>query len=434
MNTRSKCALGLRVVAIFHLARLRERLWWKPVLSCVFSIIAALAAGLADRVDEAAALPDISSESIEALLTTISASMLVIAVFAVGAMISAYASASTSATPRSFPLVVADDVSQNALSNFIGAFIYSIVALGALLNGFYEHPGRFVLLFVTILVFTLVIISFVRWVDRIARLGRLGNTVDKVEAATGAALKVRARLPALGAKLADRVEQRRGTPVFTEAVGYIQNIDLAKLQSVADKMDCEIIVCLIPGSFVTPSEPLAYMSKAEFSETQALGDVAKAFVIGGDRTFESDPRFGLIVLSEIASRALSPAVNDAGTAIDIVGTFVRLFVHWAQACESGHDHPAEFDRVAIPAISLNDMFDDAFNAIARDGAGSIEVAIRLQKAFKSLATLGNKEMEQAAIAHAGHALEYAKHSLPLAAEYETVRQLSIATARDRFAE
>jgi uncharacterized membrane protein len=28
------------------------------------------------------------------------------------------------------------------------------------------------------------------------------------------------------------------------------------------------------------------------------------------RYFEEDPRFGLITLSEIASRALSPAVND----------------------------------------------------------------------------------------------------------------------------
>lgn len=428
MNKISIFTLGVRGVARFYLARLREHLWWKPALSCVFSILAALVAGLADQIDVTGALPDISEKSIEVLLTVISASMLVIAMFAVGAMLSAYASASTSATPRSFPLVVADDMSQNALSTFIGAFIYSIVALGALLNGFYEHSGRFVLFLVTIFVFSLVIISFVRWVDRIARLGRLGNTVDKVEAATDAALRARARLPALGAKVATRIEQE-GTPVFTKSVGYIQNIDLAKLQSVAEQIDSEISVCLILGSFVSPGEPLAYISKVDLSEAQVLDDAAEAFVIGGNRTFESDPRFGLIVLSEIASRALSPAVNDAGTAIGIIGTLVRLFVRWAQACEREDDHTVEFDRVAVPIVSLNDMFDDAFNAIARDGAGSIEVAIRLQKAFRSLAKLGHKEMEQAAIAHADHALKYAKHSLQLPAEYALVKKLSIATAR-----
>jgi uncharacterized membrane protein len=41
-------------------------------------------------------------------------------------------------------------------------------------------------------------------------------------------------------------------------------------------------------------------------------------------------RFGLITLSEIASRALSPAVNDPGTAIQIISSHVRLFSLWAE--------------------------------------------------------------------------------------------------------
>jgi uncharacterized membrane protein len=45
------------------------------------------------------------------------------------------------------------------------------------------------------------------------------------------------------------------------------------------------------------------------------------------RYFHEDPRFGLITLSEIASRALSPAVND-GTAIQIISSHVRLFSLW----------------------------------------------------------------------------------------------------------
>jgi uncharacterized membrane protein len=47
------------------------------------------------------------------------------------------------------------------------------------------------------------------------------------------------------------------------------------------------------------------------------------------RYFDEDPRFGLITLSEIASRALSPAVNDPGTAIQIISSYVRLFSLWA---------------------------------------------------------------------------------------------------------
>ncbi|MGM0403923.1 MAG: DUF2254 family protein, partial [Thermodesulfobacteriota bacterium] len=89
-------------------------------------MVAAFVAKVADYVVSAQFFPGISSESIETLLAIISASMLVIAVFAVGAMLSAYASASNSAIPDSFPLVVGDDVSQNSLSTFIGAFLFEI--------------------------------------------------------------------------------------------------------------------------------------------------------------------------------------------------------------------------------------------------------------------------------------------------------------------
>ncbi len=423
MSQRSGSNLGIHNTARFYIARLREQLWLKPLISCVLSIVAAFAARLADYVVSPQFFPDISSASIETLLAIISASMLVIAVFAVGAMLSAYASASNSATPHSFPLVVGDDVSQNALSTFIGAFLFSIVALAALLNGFYDQPGRFVLFLITILVFALVIISFVRWVDRIARLGRLDNTIDKVEAAADDALKNQAKLPTLGAARATVAGQ--GTAVYPETVGYVQNIAVEKLQRLAEQIDSTISVCALPGTFVAPGSPLAYITKKDLPvSTRAPKIIVEAFVISDQRTFESDPRFGLIVLSEIASRALSPAVNDTGTAIDIIGTFVRLFVRWAKACEENDNHTIEYDRVAITSISLNDMFDDAFNAIARDGASSVEVAIRLQKAFHSLTLLGHDEMKQVAITHSKLALRYAERSLKLPQELEAVQSVA----------
>jgi uncharacterized membrane protein len=48
------------------------------------------------------------------------------------------------------------------------------------------------------------------------------------------------------------------------------------------------------------------------------------------------------------------------------------------------------DRDFVPEISLKDMFDDAFNPISRDGAGTIEVALWFQKAFRTLASFNNK--------------------------------------------
>ncbi len=400
--------------------RARERLWVKPLAVCLLSIVAAFSAKVADRVHLGEVVPAITVESIETLLSIMAASMLVIATFAVASMVSAYASAGSAATPRTFSLVIADDVSQNALSTFIGAFIFSIVALTAVKNSVFDPAGRFALFALTAIVFGWVIFTFVRWVDRIARLGRLGATVDKVEKAAAAALKQRRDAPTLNG-LAISAREPHGTPVFSATVGYVQRIDIAALQACAQQVKGRVVVVALPGVFAVPNRVLAYVSGDKEKESELdLEKVSRAFQIGEDRRFDDDPRFGLIVLSEIAGRALSPAVNDPGTAIDIIGTLVRLFVLWAERPETANSS-VKYDHVEVPEILIRDMFDDAFTSIARDGAGSVEVAVRLQKALGTLASIGDVAMREAACIHARLSLARAERSLQLPEELAVVR-------------
>ncbi len=406
----------------FLLNRVREKLWVKPLAMCVLSIAGALIARIADYTQLNKFVPDITPESIETLLTIISASMLVIATFAVASMVSAYASASSTATPRSFALVIADDVSQNALSAFIGAFIFSIVSLIAVENSYYDKAGRFTLFALTILVFSIVIITFVGWVDRVARLGRLGTTIDKVEAATATALKKRQRAPTLGGMPVVRGPEGAQT-IYGTSIGYVQRVDMKLLQALAEQSQAHVEVAALPGAFAAPGRALAYVASDSGSMPDSdTKQIAEAFLIGGARTFDEDPRFGLIVLSEIASRALSPGINDPGTAIDVIGTLVRLFALWGEPVTDEDKGPIQFDRVAVPQISVQDMFDDAFNAIARDGAGTIEVVIRLQKAFASLASIKNPTMRDVAWRHAQRALARAEQTLGFAADLDAAQK------------
>ncbi len=409
---------------IFLLNRLSEHLWVKPLLMCVLSTAGVFLAKMVGRLEIGRLVPDISLESLETLLSILATSMLVIATFAVGSMVSAYASASNTATPRTFSLVVADDVSQNALSSFIGAFIFSIVALIALKNGYYDKAGRFVLFALTTITLAVVIVTFVRWVDRIARLGRLGGTMEKVEAATTAALQRRRRTPTLlGVPVGQ--QQNFGKAVYGGTIGYVQHINVSSLQAYAERLQLRITVAALPGTFAAPGRALAHVSadSGVFSDIDT-SKLAKSFLIGDERQFEEDPRFGLIVLSQIASRALSPAVNDPGTAIDIIGTFVRLFALWIEPVKEGDSRISQYDRVEVPEISAQDMFDDAFNAIARDGAGLIEVTGRLQKALESLASIGDAEMRDAAMHHGRLALARAEKALEIPEDLELVRKLA----------
>ncbi len=81
----------------------------------------------------------------------------------------------------------------------------------------------------------------------------------------------------------------------------------------------------------------------------------------------------------------------------------------------------KYDRVEVPEVSVRDMFDDAFTAIARDGAGVVEVSVWLQKALHSLASIGDAEMREAAEYHGQLALKRAQIALDMVEDLTAVR-------------
>ncbi len=406
----------------FWINRMQEHLWVKPLLIGVLSIAIVFAAKIADSASVGHAFPMISSAALENLLSIMATSMLPIATFAVASMVSAYSSASNNASPRSFSLVISDDISQRALSTFIGAFIFSTVGAIATKNSYFHRAGHFVMFVFTLIVFGLVILTFVHWVDRIARLGRLGNTISRVEKVTAAAMQKRRLAPTLGG-VQLRSGPCNGQALFCDKVGYLQRIELPALQEYGEKNDVRIRVGVLPGSFITPNRPVAHIEST--SSELVLSDMQKvidAFRIGTERLFDDDPRYGLVVLAQIADRALSPAVNDSGTAIDVIGVLSRLFVLWGSETDPDSSQEVKFDRVTVPVLSVQDMFDDAFTAIERDGSGQIEVALRLQKALSALASMGDKAMGEAALQHARKALELAVKALSHPEDVSKVRE------------
>jgi len=437
----------------FLIYSLKEKLWVKPLGFCLLSIFAVFLAKVADSTSLAEHIPEIKPDSVETLLSIMASSMMVIATFSAGTMVNAYASASQSSTPRSLSLIISDDVSQNALSVFIGAFIYSAVALTAITQAFFNEAGLFILFCLTCLAFAIVILTFIRWVDSVARLGRVGPTLLKVEAATTRAVKNRIDSPCLGAVPQEQIKEQGTYAAFTEKVGYIQLIDIAKLQTIAKSEDCFINVTLLPGEFVTPERPLAYTNKDIKKD-----DIVSAFTIGEARSFEADPRFGFIVLAEIASRALSPSVNDHGTAINAISSITRLMLLWhtssikdkdgknnssetdanrnAQHVRKNEkelnqtDNDTKYDRVSLPRLSVEDLFDDAYTSIARDGAANIEVAIRTQKSLNTIKacfdnsdTEVDKDFKNAASKLAKQSYERAKLALNYAGDIKRIEQV-----------
>jgi uncharacterized membrane protein len=398
------------------LRRLVRQIWFRIALFCLGGFAAAFTALLLQPyIPEDIAL-SVGADSVGNILGILAASMLTVTTFSLTTMVSAFASASTNLTPRATQLLMEDTTAHNALATFLGAFLYSIVGIVALSTETYGANGRLVLLAVTILVIIFIVVTLLRWISRLTKLGTVRETIEQLEEAASSALSRWCKHPHLRA--APRLDWiRMARAVYPTEIGYVQNIDVEKLASIVESRDVLIDVDVLPGAFVEPTRPIAYVDE-EMSD-EDIGRVRHAFLIGSRRTYEQDPRFGLIALGEVASRALSPAVNDPGTAIDVINAGVRIL-----ALKGGRnaEEDVAFAKVRMPALSTADMMQDFFVPIARDGAGLVEVGIKLQKALQSLSRLSPEVFGKLAEEHSEDALRRAEKSLDEECDLERIRR------------
>ena len=371
----------------YLLHRLLRQIWLRASLFSIAAVLTALIAAWA-----APFIPDelsltVGGKAVDNILTILASSMLAVTTFALSAAVTAYGSATSTVTPRATQLLIEDRFTQNALSTFVGTFLFSIVGIIALTTGYYGEKGRVVLFFAAIVIVAIIAITLLRWIQHLASFGRVQDTIERVERAACAAMTAWAEAPRLRGLAAVAVPDD-AVPVFaghagadTDAdTGYVSHIDMAALHRAAEQHGVTVHVAVLPGAFVHAGRRVAAV--AGEGAADAVQAVADAFTIAHARDFEQDPRFGLIVLGEIASRALSPAVNDPGTAIYVLGAGHRVLL---ALVDTAGDDRAPLAGVHVPSLRTADLFDDFFRPIARDGAAMIEVQLRLQATLGALA-------------------------------------------------
>lgn len=411
---------------IWKLSRIARRIWFRAALFSVLGVFTALLAIIASPFIPDDLSATIGADAVDNILSIIASSMLAVTTFSLSTMVSAYAAATSNVTPRATTLVMEDSTTQNVLSTFIGSFIFSLVGIIALSTGAYGDEGRLVLFLVTIGVVGVIVVTLLRWMDHLSRLGRVTETTERVERATLAAMEARRERPYLGGQpLIDVTANVPSTarPIHFSSIGYTQHLDVSALSSLAHEGGGRIYVRAVPGKLVDPTTPIAWAEGLTQEDQESA--IRGCFTIGETRSFDQDPRFGASVLAEIASRALSPAINDPGTAIDVLSRAMRILTVWSTPVEQSDSDGVVYPNVYIPPVELADLFDDLFTPIARDGAAIVEVGLRLQKTLKLLSQLPDRRYVANAERHSSEALERAEIALSLEADRCRLRQVAL---------
>ena len=143
-------------------------------------------------------------------------------------------------------------------------------------------------------------------------------------------------------------------PLLAPKSGYLQTVDVEDLAEIAMATGHSVQLVTLVGDYVTAGGMLGWCwrrgaagERPGAADPDVLHRCLRHVHIGFERTLQQDVRFGLRQLVDIALRALSPAVNDPYTAIQVV--------HHVSAVES--------------ILASRALPDD----IRRDGSGAILV-------------------------------------------------------------
>jgi uncharacterized membrane protein len=386
----------------FMLRRITHAMWFMPAM---FSMFALLVVGFAYFSE--AFFPDslnadklpitVSTSAVRNILTIVASSMLAVTVFSLSTMVNLISTVSQSTSPRAVQLVVSDRTTQTSISIFIGAFLFSIVSIIGLSGEIYSIGGRLVLFIATAIVVGAVVWAMIHWIGHISKIGRVGETIERVEKATARALEKFGQR-GLYRCACEAGERRFGHKILADQVGFVQHFDREVLQGIADENELELHILIQPGNYVDFTTAILGISEPVDEET--CDELRRAFTLGDERTFDFDPGFGLAVLSEIGLKALSPAINDQGTAARVVVTQVRVLASFVHKREEDDGHETEeaemkFPRLFVRPQKLERLLLPSLQRMALE-SNSPEVDAALMRGLKTLATVAPGEFGQAA--------------------------------------
>lgn len=386
---------------------LQSSLWFVPALMALAAAAVALAAEHVDLVLAAAGIHQLGMiyrgdpAGARALLSTVAGSMITVAGVAFSITVVALSLTSSQFGPRLLRNFMRDRGNKVVLGTFIATFVYCLIALRAVRGTGAEGfvPAVSVSLGLVLTGASLgVLVYFIHHVASSIQAESVVEAVGRdVEAAMDRIFPARGGPPAEVVEETDPVvedaerrkrEEGSRPGLASRTSGYIRAIDETRLVEIAAKEGLLLRLLRRPGHFVVEGEPLVEVVGSGEEMAADLADrIRGAFLLGGQRSQEQDPEYGIRQLVEVAVRALSPGINDPFTAIGCIDWLSSALTRIAgRPMLSPRRRDAQGrTRLLADPVTFAGILAAAFDQIRQCSQATPAVAIRILEALESIA-------------------------------------------------
>lgn len=310
--------------------RFRQSLFALPSLViAAFVALAVLTLWLDATFDERV-VPDPLRTTVSgarAIHTTVATGLIAGATLVFSSILVAVQVASSQFSPRTLRSLLGDRFEQICIGVVVGTATFCLVVLLRTRDSIEEGgeplvPHLSSLVAVVLAVASL--LSIIAAVNHIAKSLQVESLVAVIAAET-VRLAQRDTLPSACPDLEPPQAPPSAVTVPVPVSGWVQQMALGELCAAAPPAG-GIEVVAAAGSYVWGGAPLARVWPAEACDDELAERIQGAFAIGRGRTMQEDVGFGIIRLTDVALRALSPGINDPNTAVDVISRLGPVLV------------------------------------------------------------------------------------------------------------
>jgi uncharacterized membrane protein len=350
--------------SLLHPRALRAELW---VLPSTAGVVALAASALLLQVRGDPPLGWLAwpgdGASASSVLQVIASSVITVTTLALSLVVIALQLASQQFSPRLLREFAHDRVTQQVLGVLIATFVFALTTLRGITE---DGPLPEVSLAIAVVLGLASMAALVAFITHIIRLLRVDTMMVAVhEGAQDALHRTYGPADDPPARPDGVAPPDPGRPVRARSSGFVRGLDVERVAAAAAAADVVVHVAVRTGDHVTQGAPVAFLSGPAGASLEEA--VHAALELGYERTLERDAALGFRQLTDIAVKALSPAVNDPATAAHALGYLGDLLVDVAGLAlgPSVHHDAAGVPRLVVPDRDLRYHLDVVCGLIRR---------------------------------------------------------------------
>ena len=314
-------------------------------------------------------------DSARALLGAIAGGMISLMVFSFSMVMVILSQTSSNYSPRLLPNLIGQRSKQIVMGFYIGTIAYTFVVLTSINSKFYAFGVPSLSIVINCLLSLLCLALFVWFINDVSQDIQIGNIINHVYRDTLESLRYEVEeetyVPAH--TLPDTADW---TIVHSPLSGYLNEISRRFFLRVTHRFDVVVKMSIPVGQFVNRRDELFLVSRPLKKEEQE--EMMHAFIFRHQEEIDRQYGYGFKHLTEVALKALSPGINDPGTAIQAIDRLTDLFVEllFLQGYSILKDKNNDL-RLIYEPLRYDDILYLSVNAISEYGKGDLTVMLKL---------------------------------------------------------